>query len=33
MSDKPTANVLGLTAQIVSAHVAKNPLAPKALPA
>ena len=33
MSDKPTADVLGLTAQIVSAHVAKNPLATEALPA
>ena len=33
MSDKPMADVLGLTAQIVSAHVAKNPLATEALPA
>ena len=33
MSDKITADVLGLTAQIVSAHVAKNQLAAEALPA
>ena len=33
MSDNTTANVLGLTAQIVSAHVAKNEVATEALPA
>ena len=32
MSDKASANVLGLTAQIVSAHVAKNQLGVEALP-
>ena len=32
MSDKPTSNVLTLTAQIVSAHVAKNQLSVDALP-
>ena len=32
MSDKVAANVLGLTAQIVSAHVAKNQLGVEALP-
>jgi predicted transcriptional regulator len=31
MSDNTTTNVLGLTAQIVSAHVAKNQLATEAL--
>ena len=33
MSDNTTANVLELTAQIVSAHVAKNEVATEALPA
>ena len=33
MSDKTTPDVLGLTAQIVSAHVGKNQLAIEALPA
>ena len=32
MSDKPIANVLTLTAQIVSAHIAKNQLGVEALP-
>ena len=31
--DSATADVLGLTAQIVSAHVSKNNVAPEALPA
>ena len=30
--DTPTTNVLGLTAQIVSAHVSNNAVAPDALP-
>ena len=33
MSDKAIADVLGLTAQIVSAHVAKNQIATETLPA
>ena len=33
MSDKTTADLLGLTAQIVSAHVVKNQVAIEALPA
>ncbi|MGH7044710.1 MAG: MucR family transcriptional regulator [Acetobacteraceae bacterium] len=34
MAEHPaTINVLGLTAQIVSAHVSNNPIAPDALPA
>jgi predicted transcriptional regulator len=33
MSDKTIADVLGLTAQIVSAHVAKNQIATETLPA
>ena len=32
MSDKTTADVLGFTAQIISAHLTNNPLAPEALP-
>ena len=30
--ETPTANVLGLTAQIVSAHVSNNSVSPDALP-
>ena len=33
MSDKPKANIIGLTAEIVSAHIAKNKVASEALPA